>query len=134
MAQHHGVPVCLVIIPLHVVLYNLTMAEYKEWNVSKTGSGFQDDIFHHPGGEDVLMAQAGTDATVSFEDVGHSKDARAMLIKYYIGELQMDDRKDGAKCSLSFSSLWTTWLIPAIVAVVVGVMYRYYIVELHTPC
>ena len=46
MAQHHGVPVCLVIIPLHVVLYNLTMAEYKEWNVSKTGSGFQDDIFH----------------------------------------------------------------------------------------
>lgn len=35
------------------------------------------------------MAQAGTDATVSFEDVGHSKDARAMLIKYYIGELQM---------------------------------------------
>uniref|UniRef100_A0A8K9V362 Cytochrome b5 type B n=1 Tax=Oncorhynchus mykiss TaxID=8022 RepID=A0A8K9V362_ONCMY len=88
-------------------------------------------LAEHPGGEDVLMAQAGTDATVSFEDVGHSKDARAMLIKYYIGELQMDDRKDG--CSLSFSSLWTTWLIPAIVAVVVGVMYRYYMQERKSP-
>uniref|UniRef100_A0AAZ3R5N7 Cytochrome b5 heme-binding domain-containing protein n=1 Tax=Oncorhynchus tshawytscha TaxID=74940 RepID=A0AAZ3R5N7_ONCTS len=54
-------------------------------------------LAEHPGGEDVLMAQAGTDATVSFEDVGHSKDARAMLINYYIGELKMDDREDGTK-------------------------------------
>ncbi|CDQ64750.1 cytochrome b5 isoform X1 [Oncorhynchus mykiss] len=95
-------------------------------------------LAEHPGGEDVLMAQAGTDATVSFEDVGHSKDARAMLIKYYIGELQMDDRKDGAKeefitTSGDGSSLWTTWLIPAIVAVVVGVMYRYYMQERKSP-
>ncbi|XP_064841065.1 cytochrome b5-like [Oncorhynchus masou masou] len=58
-------------------------------------------LAEHPGGEDVLMSQAGTDATVSFEDVGHSKDARAMLIKYYIGELQMDGRQDGAKVQYS---------------------------------
>nr|XP_046204425.1 cytochrome b5-like isoform X2 [Oncorhynchus gorbuscha] len=70
-------------------------------------------LAEHPGGEDVLMAQAGTDATVSFEDVGHSKDARAMLIEYYIGELKTDDRKDGAKeefitTSGDGSSSWTT--------------------------
>uniref|UniRef100_A0A3P9A349 Cytochrome b5 heme-binding domain-containing protein n=1 Tax=Esox lucius TaxID=8010 RepID=A0A3P9A349_ESOLU len=47
----------------------------------------------HPGGEEVLLEQAGSDATESFEDVGHSTDAREMLIQYYIGELHMDDRK-----------------------------------------
>nr|XP_046204424.1 cytochrome b5-like isoform X1 [Oncorhynchus gorbuscha] len=95
-------------------------------------------LAEHPGGEDVLMAQAGTDATVSFEDVGHSKDARAMLIEYYIGELKTDDRKDGAKeefitTSGDGSSSWTTWLVPAIVAVVVGIMYRYYKHERKSP-
>uniref|UniRef100_H3A7S6 Cytochrome b5 type B n=1 Tax=Latimeria chalumnae TaxID=7897 RepID=H3A7S6_LATCH len=41
----------------------------------------------HPGGEEVLFEQAGGDATESFEDVGHSVDAREMLTQYYIGEL-----------------------------------------------
>ncbi|XP_028293792.1 cytochrome b5 type B isoform X1 [Gouania willdenowi] len=43
----------------------------------------------HPGGEEVLLEQAGADATESFEDVGHSKDAREMLESYYVGELHM---------------------------------------------
>ncbi|CAJ1049616.1 cytochrome b5 [Xyrichtys novacula] len=43
----------------------------------------------HPGGEEVLLEQAGADATESFEDVGHSTDAREMLEQYYIGELHM---------------------------------------------
>uniref|UniRef100_A0AAQ5XPJ2 Cytochrome b5 heme-binding domain-containing protein n=1 Tax=Amphiprion ocellaris TaxID=80972 RepID=A0AAQ5XPJ2_AMPOC len=47
----------------------------------------------HPGGEEVLLEQAGADATESFEDVGHSTDAREMLQQYFIGELHMDDRK-----------------------------------------
>lgn len=37
----------------------------------------------------MLLEQAGTDATESFEDVGHSKDAREMLQQYFIGELNM---------------------------------------------
>uniref|UniRef100_A0A8C3VWJ7 Cytochrome b5 n=1 Tax=Catagonus wagneri TaxID=51154 RepID=A0A8C3VWJ7_9CETA len=41
----------------------------------------------HPGGEEVLMEQAGRDATESFEDVGHSSDAREMLKQYYIGDV-----------------------------------------------
>lgn len=35
----------------------------------------------------MLLEQAGSDATESFEDVGHSTDAREMLQQYYIGEL-----------------------------------------------
>lgn len=44
-------------------------------------------LFQHPGGEEVLLEQAGRDATESFEDVGHSTDAREMLKQYYIGEI-----------------------------------------------
>lgn len=41
----------------------------------------------HPGGEEVLLEQAGKDATEEFEDVGHSSDAREVMEKYKIGEL-----------------------------------------------
>ncbi|XP_031977568.1 cytochrome b5 isoform X2 [Corvus cornix cornix] len=52
----------------------------------------------HPGGEEVLLEQAGRDATESFEDVGHSTDAREMLKQYYIGEVHPNDRnKEGSK-------------------------------------
>ncbi|XP_064399084.1 cytochrome b5-like [Halichondria panicea] len=39
----------------------------------------------HPGGEEVLLEQAGKDSTGSFEDVGHSPDAREMAESYRIG-------------------------------------------------
>uniref|UniRef100_A0A3B4YGB4 Cytochrome b5 type B n=1 Tax=Seriola lalandi dorsalis TaxID=1841481 RepID=A0A3B4YGB4_SERLL len=89
----------------------------------------------HPGGEEVLLEQAGADATESFEDVGHSTDAREMLQHYYIGELHMDDRKkdntkdEGQVTNSGDYSSWTMWLIPAIAAAVVGIMYRYYVFE-----
>ncbi|XP_070684522.1 cytochrome b5 type B [Pempheris klunzingeri] len=88
----------------------------------------------HPGGEEVLLEQAGADATESFEDVGHSTDAREMLQQYYIGELHMDDRKEETAKEIhntisGESSSWTTWLIPVIAAAVVGIMYRYYMFE-----
>ncbi|KAM6943503.1 cytochrome b5 type B [Xenentodon cancila] len=57
----------------------------------------------HPGGEEVLLEQAGSDATESFEDVGHSTDAREMLQQYYVGEVHMDDRKK-EKPKVSFSA------------------------------
>ncbi|XP_047206170.1 cytochrome b5 isoform X1 [Girardinichthys multiradiatus] len=46
----------------------------------------------HPGGEEVLREQAGGNATESFEDVGHSTDAREMASSMVIGELHPDDR------------------------------------------
>uniref|UniRef100_A0A671EI75 Cytochrome b5 n=1 Tax=Rhinolophus ferrumequinum TaxID=59479 RepID=A0A671EI75_RHIFE len=47
----------------------------------------------HPGGEEVLLEQAGADASESFEDVGHSLDAREMLKQYYIGDVHPNDLK-----------------------------------------
>ncbi|NXR40298.1 CYB5B protein, partial [Zosterops hypoxanthus] len=91
----------------------------------------------HPGGEEVLLEQAGKDATESFEDVGHSTDAREMLKQYYIGEVhpvsapckcQTDTRLFVVSFSLS-CSFWSTWLIPIFGALVLGLMYRYYMVD-----
>merc|ERR1711934_1212990 len=45
----------------------------------------------HPGGEEVLLDVLGTDSTESFEDVGHSNDARDLLANYLLGELHPDD-------------------------------------------
>jgi cytochrome b involved in lipid metabolism len=41
----------------------------------------------HPGGDEILLEEGAKDATEAFEDVGHSPDARDMLAKYYIGEV-----------------------------------------------
>ncbi|KAF9186932.1 hypothetical protein BGZ51_001242 [Haplosporangium sp. Z 767] len=49
-----------------------------------------DFIDEHPGGEEVLYDEAGKDATESFDDVGHSDEAREMLKKMYIGEYQSE--------------------------------------------
>ncbi|CAM9429115.1 unnamed protein product [Bubo scandiacus] len=77
----------------------------------------------HPGGEEVLLEQAGRDATECFEDVGHSMDAREMLKQYYIGEIHP------VRTSWLF---WSTWLIPIFGALVIGLMYRYYMLDGRT--
>lgn len=48
-------------------------------------------IDEHPGGEEVLMDLAGQDATDSFEDVGHSDEAREILKGLAIGKLKRTD-------------------------------------------
>ena len=45
-------------------------------------------FFQHPGGEEVLLEQAGSDATGAFEDVGHSADARKMLEDFVVGHVK----------------------------------------------
>ncbi|ORZ15017.1 cytochrome b5-like heme/steroid binding domain-containing protein [Absidia repens] len=44
-------------------------------------------VDEHPGGEEVLIDEGARDATGPFEDVGHSPDAREMLVKYYLGDV-----------------------------------------------
>uniref|UniRef100_A0A3Q2QLJ5 Cytochrome b5 n=1 Tax=Fundulus heteroclitus TaxID=8078 RepID=A0A3Q2QLJ5_FUNHE len=91
----------------------------------------------HPGGEEVLREQAGGNATESFEDVGHSTDAREMASSMVIGELHPDDRHKIAKPLLGglvtfalFScSWWSNMIIPALVAAIVTMMYRIYTTE-----
>ncbi|KAA0064772.1 cytochrome b5 [Cucumis melo var. makuwa] len=41
----------------------------------------------HPGGDDIIVTATGRDATDDFEDAGHSKDARELMEKFYIGLL-----------------------------------------------
>ncbi|KAL8486840.1 hypothetical protein ACS0TY_023045 [Phlomoides rotata] len=41
----------------------------------------------HPGGDDVLLGQAGKDGSEEFEDVGHGSAARLMLDEFYVGEI-----------------------------------------------
>lgn len=50
-------------------------------------------FFQHPGGEEVLLEQAGKDASEAFEDVGHSTDARELMQKYKIGDIVEAERK-----------------------------------------
>ncbi|KAI5136905.1 cytochrome b5 type B isoform X1 [Manis pentadactyla] len=88
----------------------------------------------HPGGEEVLMEQAGADASESFEDVGHSSDAREMLKQYYIGDVHPNDlkpesgSKDPSKDN-TCKSCWSFWIFPIIGAILLGFLYRYYTSE-----
>ncbi|KAI5949402.1 CYB5 [Candida jiufengensis] len=45
-------------------------------------------IDEHPGGEEVILDCAGTDATEAFEDIGHSDEAHEILEKLFIGNLK----------------------------------------------
>ncbi|GMI82683.1 cytochrome B5 isoform D, ARABIDOPSIS CYTOCHROME B5 ISOFORM D [Hibiscus trionum] len=42
----------------------------------------------HPGGEEVLIELAGKDATQAFKEIGHSKSAQKLLLKYQVGVLK----------------------------------------------
>ncbi|KAF7775784.1 hypothetical protein Agabi119p4_4177 [Agaricus bisporus var. burnettii] len=53
----------------------------KVYNVTKF-------IDEHPGGDEVILAEAGQDATEAFEDVGHSDEARALLPGMFIGDFE----------------------------------------------
>ncbi|CAB1439631.1 unnamed protein product [Pleuronectes platessa] len=85
----------------------------------------------HPGGEEVLREQAGGDATESFEDIGHSSDAREMASSMVIGEVHPDDREQLVQPEETLvttvkdqTSWWSSWLIPSLVAAIFTLIYR----------
>ncbi|UZJ51615.1 hypothetical protein CBS101457_000935 [Exobasidium rhododendri] len=57
------------------------LVEGKVYDLSK----FADE---HPGGDEVLLSEAGKDATEAFEDVGHSDDARSLLPNMLVGSME----------------------------------------------
>merc|ERR1719189_2175897 len=93
----------------------------------------------HPGGEEILIENAGTDSTESFEDVGHSSDAREMLEAYYVGELHEEDKTGstdkGAKswtssqATIEEESTWSSWFVALILALLASFLYRYLFVK-----
>ncbi|RPD67332.1 cytochrome b5 [Lentinus tigrinus ALCF2SS1-7] len=48
-------------------------------------------IDEHPGGDEVILAEAARDATEAFEDVGHSDEARALLKDMLVGDFEKTD-------------------------------------------
>jgi len=72
------------------VIGNATNGGPKVYDVTK----YVDD---HPGGAEVLMDAAGTDADDLFEDIGHSKDARTQLEAFVIGDLFEDPAEKARK-------------------------------------
>jgi len=92
----------------------------------------------HPGGEEVLLEQAGKDATEQFEDVGHSTDARTMMKDYHIGELNEEDKshskdqgpkKWGDDSNNDSPSSWKTWLVPMALALTASLIFRFFFVK-----
>uniref|UniRef100_A0A670IF82 Cytochrome b5 heme-binding domain-containing protein n=1 Tax=Podarcis muralis TaxID=64176 RepID=A0A670IF82_PODMU len=80
-------------------------------------------LSEHPGGEEILLEQAGRDATENFEDVGHSLDAREMLDQCLIGEVHPYDSNPNA------SKVPNNPSDPVLGAIVLGLMYRYYMMD-----
>jgi cytochrome b5 len=81
----------------------------------------------HPGGAEVMLDVAGTNADEFFEDIGHSKEARQELAKYLIGTFKMDaatlaklkaDAEKQKQASGGNTSL--VFILVAVVAMVLG--------------
>ncbi|CAB4025554.1 cytochrome b5 [Paramuricea clavata] len=92
----------------------ITLAELQEHDTAKSlWIAINNHVYditkfldEHPGGEEVLLDQAGQRATEAFEDVGHSNEARELMKDYHIGELAKDDHEGGyepqtSSCKLS---------------------------------
>lgn len=89
----------------------------------------------HPGGEEVLLEQAGKVATEPFEDVGHSTDAREMMDQYLVGELTEEDKKftkdtgpkewEGGRDAAA-DNTWLAWLKPVAAALLFSLAFRLY--------
>ncbi|EXB44868.1 putative cytochrome b5 isoform 2 [Morus notabilis] len=95
-------------------------------------SSYLDD---HPGGDDVVLAATGRDATEDFEDAGHSKSAKELMETFCIGELDTSaipeleiiskkQRRDYAQKLVELTKQY--WVVPTTVvgvSVVVGFLY-----------
>ncbi|XP_038884358.1 cytochrome b5 [Benincasa hispida] len=88
----------------------------------------------HPGGDDVIVAATGRDATDDFEDAGHSKDARELMEKFYIGMLDTSSsdslkletsQVDGyaARVQASTKQYWKAPVAVLGISVVLGCLY-----------
>lgn len=65
-----------------------------------------DYLDQHPGGSTIIINCSGRDATKEFNQVGHSRNANAILAKYAIGQVDKSDEIPSL-----FQNIWT-WFFP----------------------
>ncbi|RWR77192.1 cytochrome b5-like protein isoform X1 [Cinnamomum micranthum f. kanehirae] len=96
-----------------------------------------DYLDKHPGGDDIILAYTGIDATDEFEDTGHSKSAREMMKDYCIGELDPSspilpeleiskDKQSTVATNKLMDKALQYWAVPAAIigiSVVAGLLY-----------
>ena len=120
----------------------IKLSELKENNNSKScWLAIHNEVYDitkfledHPGGEEVLLEQAGGFATEAFDDVGHSTDAKEIMKQYHIGTVAEEDREHirttgshPAGTDSQNEKSWTSWLIPLAIAAAVAFFYRYFL-------
>ncbi|XP_002988153.2 cytochrome B5 [Selaginella moellendorffii] len=69
-------------------------------------------LLDHPGGDEVIIASTGKDATDDFENVGHSNSARAMMKEYVIGRANASTFPSKPSYSYSGSSTQAAPSVP----------------------
>ena len=81
----------------------------------------------HPGGAEVMLDVAGQDADEFFEDIGHSKEARQELKRFYIGDFKIDEATlakmkaaADAKAQQSGSNMGLIVVLVAVLAIAFG--------------
>ncbi|XP_053621962.1 cytochrome b5-like [Plodia interpunctella] len=92
-------------------------------------------IDEHPGGHEVLIAVTGKDGTEEWEDVGHSLDAKELMVKYKVGTIVAEERVEVKKKQYNWSNnnttdtsdsgLLSSWKFPLLLGIVVTVLYSY---------
>lgn len=73
----------------------------------------------HPGGEEVMLDCGGIDGTQAFDDIGHSDDAREMLIDMLIGEVDPASVPVASTNSTSSSDSQGASQLPLIISILV---------------
>lgn len=84
-------------------------------------------VDEHPGGEEVVVDVAGTDATDPFDDIGHSDDAHEILANLRLGTLKggVVKKVTTAQSNVSSDSGANVPLIAAVI--VLGIAGAYYL-------
>ena len=120
------------------------LIEHAKSNPSNTFISIHENVYdvtsfldEHPGGEEALKEHnikgEFRDATESFEDTGHSMDARDMMKKYQIGSMEYKNEKKKVKpenpkpaVNNEESSNNLMWIILGITVIGLAVGYQYF--------
>jgi cytochrome b involved in lipid metabolism len=120
-----------------------SLIEHAKSNPNNTFISIHENVYdvtsfldEHPGGEEALkehnIKNEFKDATESFEDTGHSMDARDMMKKYRIGSMEYKNEKKTVKPPLlkpaghnEESSNYFTWAILGTIVVALAIGYQY---------